>query len=714
MTYNAFISYSHSQHALQARGIHKELSRFATPWYRRRRVRLFLDDANLPASPSLWKAIELALDESEYFLLLASPAAAASPWCAREIQQWLAHKAPDRIIVVLLAGAIRWDARANDVDWENTTALPQALRGVFKDEPRYIDLTSSDTKAGYKSASHRAKLADIAAVLLGKSKDELIGEDLSQQRRALRLAWGAALVLLTTSLIAAWQWYEATVQRDLANERLTQAVDITERMLFDIDEKLVGVAGAGGLRRSLTREALSLLIELRQKAAGDEGVEWHQMTAYYQKGNLALRYGDLDEAEEAFAESEKLAKSMVDKWPGYIEPYHSWGLSHHGLAKVHAQKKALPKAYAAFDRAKQLAQFVLEDHPDDEDALLLLMHVRQDWGDAAYESGDMRTAHENYSAGIKLVEKLAAENPTDAEYQFLYAIMLDRKARYFPLHVDPMRQLDVREEAVEVLKRLVDQFPETAKYRLNLGVAYEKMGEIALAIRNLKGARSYFASAVEQMQALFAAEPINNLYKSMLAVNYGNLGKVHLALGQHREALGYFAQEHAWMQTLASIDPANAEYASGYILAKRHLGDFHARTRQVAKATEHYRSAINLATAFMEKHGEVRRAHLLLAALRVELAGLLADSNAETALRLAGQCIADLDAWLDKHPREGEGWLYLAQARAHMYRIGARTGDAAGAKRAAQQAVAAIARMSTDDRKKYAMEISSVLASLQK
>lgn len=714
MSYSAFISYSHSEHGRQAREIHRELGRFATPWYRRRRVRLFLDDANLAASPSLWKAIELALSQSDYFILLASPAAAASIWCAKEIQYWLANKSPERIILVLLTGTIRWDSHGKDVDWEHTSALPRALQGVFKDEPRYIDLTATDAKAGYKHAGRRAKLADIAAVLLDKSKDELIGEDLSLQRRALRLAWGAALVLLGTSVVAAWQWYEASLQRDLANERLGQAVDIAERMLFDIDEKLIGVAGAGELRRSLTREALSLLMDLRQKAAGDDGVEWHRMTAYYQKGNLALRYGDLEEAEQAFVESEKLAKSMIDKWPGYIEPYHSWGLSHHGLGKVYAQKKLLTDAYAAFNRAKQLAQFVLEDQPDDEDTLLLLMQVHQDWGDAAYENRDMRTAHENYSAGITLVERLAAGHPSDAEYQFLYAVMLDRKARYFPLHVDPMRQLDVREEAVDVLTRLVDQFPETAKYRLNLGVAYEKMGEIALTIKNLKGARSYFASAAEQMQALFAAEPINNLYKSMLAVNYGNLGRTYLELGQHKEALGYFEQEHAWMQTLARIDPSNAEYGSGYVLAKRHLGDFHVRIRQRAKAIDYYRSAIDLARALAQKHGELRRAHLLLAALRVELARLLADTNVEAASGLISQCIEDLEAWLIKYPGEGEGWLYLAQARAQTYRASASTGDTAGTKRAAQQTLSAISRMNKDDRKKYALEIDAVLVSLEK
>ena len=677
-------------------------------------MRLFLDDANLPATPSLWKAIEAALHESDYFILLASPAAASSTWCTKEILYWLANKSPDTIIFALLAGTIRWDPQSNDMDWTHTSALPRALHGVFVDEPRYIDLTQIDARRGFKDATVRTRLADIAAVLLGKSKDELIGEDLSLHKRALRLAWSAAAVLLTTSLIAAWQWYQASLQRDLANERLAQAVDITERMLFEVDDKLVGVAGAGELRRSLARDALSLLIELRQKAADHENVEWAQMVAYYQKGNLALRYGDLDEAERAFAESEKIAKGMVDKRPGYIEPYHSWGLSNHALGKVKAQKKLLPEAYAAFDRAKQLADFVLEDRRDDEDALLLLINVYQDWGDAAYVNRDTRVAHENYLAGIELVERLTAENPDDAEYWFLHAVMLDRKARYFPMHVDPMALLNVREKAADILKRLVTEFPETAKYRLNLGIAYEKLGDIALTVNNLKGAKSYFSAAVAEMQALFAAEPFNNLYKNMLAVNYGKLGKTYLALDESREALGFFEQEHAWMQTLARIDPENQDYAIGYILANHHFADFYARTQQRSKAAEHYRFAIKLAASLLEKRGGVRRAHLLLANLRTELVELLVDTNSEAASRLIGEIADDLERWLREHQGEGEGWLYLAQARTNRYRITARTGDAAAADRAAQQALAAIARMSSDDRKKYGKEISRLMTALGK
>ncbi len=47
MSYKAFISYSHKEHGKQAARVQQALSRFASPWYKRRRLRIFLDDARL-------------------------------------------------------------------------------------------------------------------------------------------------------------------------------------------------------------------------------------------------------------------------------------------------------------------------------------------------------------------------------------------------------------------------------------------------------------------------------------------------------------------------------------------------------------------------------------------------------------------------------------------------------------------------------------------
>jgi hypothetical protein len=86
MPYRAFISYSHAaEDGKLAPALQSALHRFAKPWYRLRALDVFRDETSLSVTPALWPSIEKALSESEYFILMASPKAAASHWVRQEM-----------------------------------------------------------------------------------------------------------------------------------------------------------------------------------------------------------------------------------------------------------------------------------------------------------------------------------------------------------------------------------------------------------------------------------------------------------------------------------------------------------------------------------------------------------------------------------------------------------------------------------------------------
>src|SRR5712692_3776291 len=141
MLYKAFISYSHAADSRLAPALESALHQLARPWYKVRALRVFRDQTNLAATPALWTTIQQALGASEYFILLASPEATGSKWVLREIQQWLGHRSPKELLLVLTQGEIVWDPAARDFDWAKTTALPRmALERVYEEEPLYVDL----------------------------------------------------------------------------------------------------------------------------------------------------------------------------------------------------------------------------------------------------------------------------------------------------------------------------------------------------------------------------------------------------------------------------------------------------------------------------------------------------------------------------------------------------------------------------------------------
>src|SRR5262249_44393870 len=138
-TYRAFISYSHAVDEKIAPALQAALHKFAKPWYKRRAVRVFRDQTNLALNPHLWSSIEEALNQSEYFILLASLGATKSDWVAKEVTHWLSRRPAETLLIVLTDGEIVWSQAAGDFDWTKTTALPPNLGKVFPQEPLYLD-----------------------------------------------------------------------------------------------------------------------------------------------------------------------------------------------------------------------------------------------------------------------------------------------------------------------------------------------------------------------------------------------------------------------------------------------------------------------------------------------------------------------------------------------------------------------------------------------
>jgi WD40 repeat protein len=225
MVYQAFISYSHAADGRLAPALQSALHGFARPWYRMRALHVFRDTTSLSASPELWAGIERALGESEFFLLLASPEAARSPWVGREVEWWLAHRSAAKLLIVLTGGELAWDTVARDFDSARTTALPPALHGKLADEPLWVDLRWAKSESlSLRHTQFRAAVLDLAAPLHGRPKDELDGEDVRQHRKTRRIASAAVAAIVVFAVAAAVLAFVAVRQRDLAEQRLRIAL----------------------------------------------------------------------------------------------------------------------------------------------------------------------------------------------------------------------------------------------------------------------------------------------------------------------------------------------------------------------------------------------------------------------------------------------------------------------------------------------------------
>jgi WD40 repeat protein len=206
--YKAFVSYSHSADGKLAPALQAALQQFAKPWNRLRAMRVFVDTASLSANPALWPTIERSLRESEYFILMASPASAQSFWVQKEVECWLGLGRIDRLLIVLTEGEIAWSAAGQTLDHSGTTALPAAIHEAIHEEPLYTDLrwARDEVQLSLQNPRFADAVAGLGATIRGVSKDDLHGEHVSQHRKLVRLrrlAIGSLVALTVSSVVAA-------------------------------------------------------------------------------------------------------------------------------------------------------------------------------------------------------------------------------------------------------------------------------------------------------------------------------------------------------------------------------------------------------------------------------------------------------------------------------------------------------------------------------
>jgi WD40 repeat protein len=271
VTYDAFISYSHAKDKPVATALQSVVQKLGKPWYRRRALRLFRDDTSLSATPHLWPSIEQALGRSRFVILLASSEAAASRWVSQEIAYWLDHNTADTLLIALTDGELDWDQAAGDFRWSEATPLPTVLKKRFADEPRWIDIRPYRDSSATKSSEFVGLAADFAAAIRGIPKEDLLSEEVRQQRRFRNIAVVVGVALVALLGLAGWQWRVAETQRGVAEDRR-------------IDSERQGVAAF----TNLSNASLSLGSELEALIAAVKAGKKLQQEASLRDGSKSV------------------------------------------------------------------------------------------------------------------------------------------------------------------------------------------------------------------------------------------------------------------------------------------------------------------------------------------------------------------------------------------------------------------------------------------
>ena len=186
---DAFISYSREDRRLSAR-LSRSIRRYRPPRKAnlgKRRLRVFRDEERLTVGGRLSTKLTDRIKQSHHLVLLASPAAAESPWVDEEVAAFLARPDGDEYVLPVL------------VRGTPETAFPKSLASQT---PLFLDLRGLRLWPLDLGRFRRDSLRIIAA-LYGVDYDVLRRED--DGRRRTRRVLGAAITILVAAVI--WAGY---------------------------------------------------------------------------------------------------------------------------------------------------------------------------------------------------------------------------------------------------------------------------------------------------------------------------------------------------------------------------------------------------------------------------------------------------------------------------------------------------------------------------
>ena len=210
MRYDAFISYSHAKDKPIAAALQSAIQKLGKPWYRRRAL--------------------------------------------------------DTLLIGLTDGGLVWDNSAGDFFGRETVPLPDVLAKRFPSEPKWVDLRpyreGADRTANKRDAKFTELAADFAAAIRGTPKEDLLSQEVRQQRRALTLAWSAAASLLILAVMAAAagvvayrEEQEAVAQRNRAEQALTASTKTANSLVFDLAQRFKPEPAGEANRTAITAAA---------------------------------------------------------------------------------------------------------------------------------------------------------------------------------------------------------------------------------------------------------------------------------------------------------------------------------------------------------------------------------------------------------------------------------------------------------------------------
>jgi len=510
--YKAFISYSHSDKrfanwllkSLEGYRVPKRLLSADSSGPVQKLGRIFRDRDELPAAEDLTAEVKKALANSEFMIVLCSPAAAASRWVNREIIEFKKLNGEGKILSVIISG----EPFASKSAQPEQECFPPALRFRLGKGGQITKVEAEPLAADFRAGGDGRKrgLLKLVAGLMGLSLDTLVARDLQRKMRHVTMVTAASLVaMLGMGLLT----YEAVTARQEAERQRSEAEGLIEFMLTDLRMKLIGVAGTV-VRTEVIERAMQYYNE-------QENLETLPTESLDRRARVLFAWGYEDEmrrnwsaAKEKYEEFHRTARVLWERDPANTDRILSYATGKNRLALTDHSIKGRAMGFDRFVMARDILDTVKEADKGSARYLRLSAMVDGNLCAIHWSRGTAPATTLPYcDRAIIQSERAIALEPGDRQLRYDYHFHLLWRAENVAKTGDLEAAEGLLMRAITLCEALVAEEPENARWQEQQAELYKRFA-------------SFIRSPERRMQALEYLEKAKLISAHLVSLDADN------------------------------------------------------------------------------------------------------------------------------------------------------------------------------------------------
>ena len=404
-----------------------------------------------------------------------------------------------------------------------------------------------------------------------------------RRNRALTAATLAVALSLTGGLALTWQQARiAKRERALAERRFDDVRQLANKFVFQYHDEVAKLPGSTALREMMVNDAKDYLTRLTQESGNDTALQLELAQAWLKIGDVLgkpylANLGKTDEAIKSYQQARQLAETVATQNPNDVRAQRIMGLALQNLGGAETRAGRFKTALPMLEKATQLLQNV--PNPDSTIKVALAATylrlgdclVRSNLTPEAFDQGLATYRQALLLNETLLNETLLPETSDKTGVQRVSAILEQRLGTTLSNksgNAAAAEALSHHQRATTLFAVVTAAEPANAKAQRDLHDQYLMQADVLARTGNIPQALADCRRALLFFEKAAASEPLNAEAQRDLATAFYLTCAVHQQGKNYAAAVAAMQQAVAIYERLAARDPNNAEnyqdLASGY------------------------------------------------------------------------------------------------------------------------------------------------------